>query len=798
MKTLAIAVEHHQAGRLTQAEPLYRRILQADPGCADAWHLLGLLLHQAGQSEVAVEYINRAIALQPKNGVYHKNLAVVYQKTGRLAEAADRYRAVLELNPQQAEIHYKLALVLRQLGQVEAAISGFQAVLELQPDNIQANYNLGVLFAGQEQFERAITHFQQTLHLQPDFAKAYNNLGVALDRTNRLDAAIANYRQALQRRPDYVEALNNLGVALGKQGEVDEAIACLKQAVHLNPAYVEAHFNLGNKFRALGDLEQAAASYQQVLHLWPGHVGAQNNLGVIFLTQGRLHPAEKLFRQVLNARPNEAEACYNLGVVLKEKDEIEPARELYRQALGLKPEKILWKLERDMLCPAIMPTRQAIERWRREFADALDNYPPGGINLTALLPDIPASKAQPPFALHYQGQNDCFIKAKYAARFAVAGQASGALKPHPETGASTGKLRLGFFVSFKNEGLFLKLMGGVINQLNPADFEVTIIGLAKSLGFSRARIQNDAVSYLPITLDLKLAVQKIRAANFNLIYYWEVGSNAVNYFLPFFRLAPVQCTSWGVTETTGVPAIDYYISSRFFEAEGAAAHYTETLVQLDTPLSIYTRPEMPANLRTRDYFNLAKEAHLYLCLQSRRKFHPDFDKLVAQILRRDPAGQLVLVSRESQTRHDQLWLTRLQTIAPDIVGRVQFLPRQDYQEYLNLIAVADVLLDTLYFCGGMTTYDSLAVGTPLVTLPGEFMRGRMTLGCYQQMGLPDCVAAGPDDYVELALRLGTGRAYRNAIKAKILAANAALYKNKAVARAYEQFFKQAIETAQSD
>jgi protein O-GlcNAc transferase len=76
-----------------------------------------------------------------------------------------------------------------------------------------------------------------------------------------------------------------------------------------------------------------------------------------------------------------------------------------------------------------------------------------------------------------------------------------------------------------------------------------------------------------------------------------------------------------------------------------------------------------------------------------------------------------------------------------------------YPDYQSLTMAADVVLDPLHFGGGATTYDGLALGQPIVTLPSPFQRGRYTLGCYQKMDVMDCVAQSPQHYIELALRL---------------------------------------------
>ncbi len=104
-----------------------------------------------------------------------------------------------------------------------------------------------------------------------------------------------------------------------------------------------------------------------------------------------------------------------------------------------------------------------------------------------------------------------------------------------------------------------------------------------------------------------------------------------------------------------------------------------------------------------------------------------------------------------------------------------------------------MLLDPIHFGGGNTSYEAFALGTPIVTLPSAMLRGRFTLALYKQMGVLDCVVATPDEYVALAVRLGTDRDYRRAMSEKILAAGEVLFHNRQAVRDVEEFFESAIE-----
>ena len=209
----------------------------------------------------------------------------------------------------------------------------------------------------------------------------------------------------------------------------------------------------------------------------------------------------------------------------------------------------------------------------------------------------------------------------------------------------------------------------------------------------------------------------------------------------------------------------------------------------------YYKPDVPDSLKPRSQFGLSEADHIYLCPQAPDKFHPDFDEMLAGILCADPRARLVLIGIKGEyvtalLRH------RLERTMQRDMERVTVLPSQTGQDFINLIAVSDVMLDTVHFGGGFTTnLEAFAVGTPVVTLPGEFQRGRHALGFYQEMGFLDCVADSPAHYIELAVRLGMDHTFRETIKQKILARNHVLYESRNVITEYEQFFLTALEAS---
>jgi protein O-GlcNAc transferase len=227
---LAQALEHHRAGRLAEAEGLYRAILEAFPQHPDALHLLGVIALQAGQPAAAVDLITRAMA----------GTATV-------------------------EMLFHLGSAQRALGDLEAARVSYSRAVGMNGEHASSLNALGEVLLSGGFARQAEDLFRAALKADPGMAEAGNNLGHLLKETGRLDEAIAALEPVVRAFPDFVGALNNLGVAYYERGRLGEAIAAFERCLQLAPALPHVHNNLGNVLQALGDMRRAAEHYRHTL-----------------------------------------------------------------------------------------------------------------------------------------------------------------------------------------------------------------------------------------------------------------------------------------------------------------------------------------------------------------------------------------------------------------------------------------------------------------------------------------------------------------------------------------------------
>jgi predicted O-linked N-acetylglucosamine transferase (SPINDLY family) len=307
---------HHRAGRLAEAERIYREILVRQPNHAEALHLLGALASQVGQPDVAVELIQRAIKILPDFAEAHYNLGIALAGNERMDQAIASYRHAIRINPDYAQAHYNLGNVLHGLGQFDEAVASYSRAIQINPDYTVAHFNLGNALKEKGQLDEAIASYQTTIRLNPEYADAHNNLGIALRDNNRPDEAIASFGHAIRIKPDFAEAHSNLGNVLQAKGQLDAAIESHRHAILLKPDFAEAHGNLGNALKDKNQLDDAIAAYQQALRLQPDFADVQINLGNALGDKGQIDEAIVSYRQALQSKPDCAIAHSNLVFTL--------------------------------------------------------------------------------------------------------------------------------------------------------------------------------------------------------------------------------------------------------------------------------------------------------------------------------------------------------------------------------------------------------------------------------------------------------------------------------------------------
>lgn len=821
-QTMQRAVDFHRNGELIQAENLYRQVIRLDPHHADACNLLGISCHQRQMAPEAIRYIRQAVELNQTAAPYHCNLGMAYRGAGDLQAAVASYRTALSLQPNYSEAEFNLGItlhaledyaaaeacfrralaglpgnpdVLLNLGNTlqeqekfEDAIDCFRQILKDSPNHFEAQFNLANCYKEQQQYVFAADYYRRAVELNPQSAMARYHLANMLQMEERHDEAIALYAEALELDPDSAPAHNNLGATLYSLRRLDESTASYRRAIALDPEYAEAHNNLGRSLFLQGELKESMSSLQRALDLKPDLPDVHANLGEFYCAVRKLDQACRSFEKVVELKPDDTEGWRRLANVYRMEQRVDQARMAFRRCAGEQIDSPLAQLWLDNFCQAVFDDNESIdaERSRLESLIARVSKQRPRPNFD----DVMVYGSLPPSNLQFQNRNNRQLLEAFSGIY------RGCL-PTEEPAPSSGKPKIGFVVTAGHEGIFARFMGDVLEKLNRETFDLIVICSPSGAGIIRRMRNNDRLNLMPVPFRHDLLVEEVRAARFDVLYHFEIGTDITNYFFPFFQLAPVQCASQGISQTTGLAEIDYFLSSDLQEPDDAADHYTETLIRMPGLLSCQPRARLSASPKLRADFGVQPHQTLYACPQKLRKIQPDFDCLIRDVLTRDPDGLLLLVEDYSGRDASRL-RQRFERSMPAVVDRIRFVPRLSIDDYFSLTAAADVLLDPLHYGSGETMYDAMSFNKPVVTLPGRFARGRYALGIYRLLGIDDCIATSAEDYVERAVKLGTDADYRRSIEEKLAATTPALFDDTSMVAHYERIFLQLVEEARGN
>jgi predicted O-linked N-acetylglucosamine transferase (SPINDLY family) len=747
-QAFALAIGHHQAGRLAEAEALYRQILAVDPQHAEVWHMLGATALQSGRPDLAIQWIGQSLALSPQNPGAHSNLGEALRLSGRLDEAVASYRQALALKSDYPEAFSNLGLALAALGRLDEAIAAYDGALRLRPGYIDAHLHRGNALRNRGRIAEAVAAYQSLVEMQPGLAQAHNNLGVALAESGRTAEALAAYHRALGLQPGCAEFHNNLANALTASGRFDDAIAAYHRALELHPAYPEAHSNLGNVLREQGRFAEAIASYRRALEFAPNIAGIHNNLANALRDLGQRADAIAAYRRALELQPGLIEARSNLGAVLAEQGALDEAHDTLCRAIELHPGyaeahnslgNVLMDLGR--LDEALAAYRQA-----RALKPDEAKYQSNIILVRLCHPDQDRDKLTA--ALRRWNED-------FGAPLAPA------VRSLPHQRVPGRRLRIGYVSS----SFFAHVVGRNLLPLfrhhDHRDFEIVGYSDVAKPDALTAEFERGADRWRSVFgfTDEALSAM-IREDQVDVLV--DLGQHTRGNRLPVFarRPAPVQVSFAGYPENAGIDAIPCRLSDRWMEAEGRMQDAgfrmqdepASCLYLLD---SFWCYDSCGVAVPVGDLPSGESGAVTFGSLNNFCKINEPLLELWARILRQTAGSRLLLICPPGSARERVTSVLSRHGVNSE---RVEFTAWRPRREYLELYQRVDIVLDPFPYGGHTTSLDALWMGTPVVSLAGDPPVSRAGLSILSNLGLPELVAFTVDDYVRTAGDLARDRA----------------------------------------
>ena len=601
----------------------------------------------------------------------------------------------------------------------------------------------------------------------------FTGLGRALLAADQPARALTPLLRALSQSPQSpTRAFRSAALAAPASPEVIQAVA---MAAHLRPSDLPLGLVHARVLEASGRLDDAAQALSRVQARHPQHPEPPLRLASLLAAVGQLDAAARHAHHACTLLPRHTEPWRVAAFIARKQGNLDRAAELLDRALAVDPHHPGLQWARAILVPAIPDSPEA-------EAAAVADY---DARLEALheLADrtLPADAqrwlhaVQDAFPVHYVG-GDCLQRQHrhglLVTRIVQAALPVPAPSPPPRT-----RMRVGFVSSVFRRHTVTKLFQRWMTHLDRARFEV--------VGYHTGLIEDDTTRALRAACDgwhtiagpLPTAVHTIVRDAPDALIFPELGMDARVLTLAAVRLAPKQAVTWGHPITTGLPSIDTFLAC---EAMGVAPDRTWTHeARVDLPgIGVhYDRPPIPI-ARPRAHFDLPDSRPLLLCVQSLQKYRPAHDALYARIAARVPHALLVFVADPGTARTERLRARFRRTFAAaglELDHHLTFLPRLSEPDWMSLLAIGDLFLDSPEWSGGNTTLEAVSVGLPCIAWPGHTFRGRHCLGINQALGRPDLCPRTPDDWVDLVVQLAHDAPRRAILSQEIRAAAPGLF-----------------------
>ena len=733
---ISTLLELYKKGSYDLAEILAKRITHQSPNQLLVWKVLSAIHQHAGKLQESLAAIQKALKIKPNDVESHYILSKTLQLLGKLEDAEANYKKTITLKPDHAEAYYNLGNTLQLLGKLEDAEANYKKTITLMPDHAEAYYNLGNTLQLLGKLEDAEIVYKKAIALRPDYAEAYSNLGVALQLLGKIQDAKISYIKAIALKPDYAEVYSNLGGIMQLLDKLDDAEIAYKKAIALKPDYAEAHNNLGGILLSLGKLEDAEIVYKKAIALKPDYAEAYSNLGIALQLLGKLEDAKINYIKAIALKRDYAEAYNNLGNTLLKLNELEDAEIVYKKTIALKPDNA----EAYNNLGGILLSLGKIEDAEIVYKKAI-----------ALKPDYAEVSSNLLFC--YSNMNSIDPEELYARHCFFGQQLEGPLrnswKRHDNLKVPERCLQIGF-ISGDFHG------HPIANYIAPILEHLALYPKLSLHAYCNSAISDDTTDRLKTyfaywhqtnNLSDDVLAEKILLDGIDILFDLS-GHTGKNRLQTFARKpAPIQISWLGYPGTTGLMAMDYYITDRFLvPTRQAELFFTEKIVRLpasapfrllDNIPPINPLPSLKNGYTTFGSFNRRNKINLHTI------------SLWSKILRAIPNSRIFLGAMEIDRDDDTLigyfgqeGITR---------ERISFFKRCNLDTYLKLHYQIDICLDTFPYGASTTSCYALLMGVPTLTLVGRNMASRVGAWAQSHSGLEGFISHHETELIEKAL-----------------------------------------------
>ncbi len=550
----------------------------------------------------------------------------------------------------------------------------------------------------------------------------------------------------------------------------------------------------GNQLYRQGRYEAAIQHYQRFLVSQTGDIELYCSFSECLRNLNKIEEAIAILESGIRNYPTAGQLHFQLIKICQQNGRTQQAISSAETAAQLLPNEYVFQLLKHLTLPIVYDTSDEIQFYKERFVRELDKL----IQQTSL--QTPESKINAfrgfssftNFYLAYQAYNVVESQSKYAnlvhqvmaANYPQLVQAR-SMPPLQENG----KIRVGYISNYLHSYSGTLWLTGWLRYADTTQFEIYCYYTGNDPDPVTEQFRQYSTEFRHIPHNLEAVCQQIIDDKLHILVFPEIGMDAPTIQIAALRLAPIQCSAWGHPVTSGLPTIDYFISSELMEPENARSHYSETLVKLPNIGVSYPKPIVGELTQTRSDFDLREDAVIYLCCQAPFKYLPQYDFILAEIALHIPQAQFIFPRGELLRKRLKRAFAVVNLNSEDYC---LFLTISTRQDYMAINFLSDVFLDTFTWSGGNTSLEAIACHLPIVTCPGEFMRGLHAYSFLKMLGVTDTIAKNEVEYIEIAVKLGTDSQWRRDIAKRMSQQQDNLFDDRVCVTALEAFYQQVV------
>ena len=550
----------------------------------------------------------------------------------------------------------------------------------------------------------------------------------------------------------------------------------------MNKISTEKLFKIAYSYLQNKNYIKSIELFKKIQVNYPNNLSVLRNLSHAYAFSGDFINAENTIKNIIKLNENEPYIFQFLASILRNQDKIEEMISLIDKGLKKNLMNPKWKYQKDLLFPIIVKDNKEIDKYREKVSNCYDKILKKNEELNY---DNDQIIQTPHYEMSYNQHDnlELNIKSVKALRkiYKELNETSVEYKNKNE------KIKIGFISEFFTNHTIGRLFKNIIFSLDQSKFDIFVFHSKRT---KKNKIFNEFVEkekkgYLKnITLPKKLneKIKIFKKEKFHILFYPDIGMSVEMYYLSLIRLAKHQIMSWGHPETTGSESIDYFLCSKSLITNETAKSYSEKLLLMDQLPMIYEIPNVENKLNDK---SLSKN-NIYSCPQTMFKFHPDFDHILSEILKKDKKGILYLIKDTNKVYYHKL-IERFKKIKNFDLDRVIFIDQLNRDGYINHLGSSSVLLDPLYFGAGNSFHESMVYGTPTVTMPTKFIKSRIVTAAYIQIEVDNPpIVKNEKEYIEMAVDFANAKDLSNIKKYYREKAKQKLFNTQNVGREFNQ------------